>query len=62
MMADAHETALTDPESIALSEYILRQKKAGRTEIPMSEIEIAISTIKAAFSTLPIRVQRGGRE
>jgi hypothetical protein len=49
---------LTDGERQAVAEYIIRAQQAGRTEIPMSELDIALEAIRATFATLPVRVQR----
>jgi hypothetical protein len=47
-------TELNAAERQALGEYLIRQQQAGRNEIPIGEIEIAIAAIKAASDTLPI--------
>jgi len=43
---------LNEDQRQALGEYIIRQQKLGRTELPAAEIEIVINAIKATFAAL----------
>ena len=53
------EPELNEGQRQALAEYVIRQQKAGRKELPVAEIEIVIEAIRATFATLPVRLQRG---
>lgn len=44
--------ALTPEHHQALGEYVIRQQRKGRTEIPREEIIVAIEAIKAALDTV----------